>query len=264
MNLTLSIQQIKEQLFKDGEVDEKLLTTLYEDERKGVQTLLKQYQSRKKKQVMLEELHERMTVHENRLTMEGYHYIAGIDEVGRGPLAGPVVTAAVILPPSFKLLGLTDSKKLTKQKRQNFADIIKQEAIAYSVQMIHAADIDRYNIYQATKRAMVNAVNGLKRQPDYLLVDAMTLPTAIPQVSLIKGDETSLSIAAGSVLAKVARDEYMEMVDEKYPGYYFSNHVGYGTKEHLEALKTLGVTPEHRRSFRPVKELVFENEEKGT
>lgn len=249
-----SVKKIEEQLFQSREVDEALLDILQKDDRKGVQAALKRYYLRRKQQLLLEEMHEQMNEYENRLRQEGYCHIAGIDEVGRGPLAGPVVAAAVILPPTFKLLGLTDSKKLSKQKRQVFSDRIKQEAVAYSIQMVHAAQIDQINIYQATKQAMTKAVEEIQEKPDHLLIDAMSLPVPIPQTSLIKGDQRSLTIAASSVLAKVARDEYMEKLEHDFPGYGFCHHVGYGTKEHLEAVERLGLTPEHRRSFQPIKE----------
>jgi ribonuclease HII len=172
-------------------------------------------------------------------------------------LAGPVVAAAVVLPDSFKLLGLTDSKKLSKEKREYFYQEIKAQAIAYSVQMVHAPQVDEINIYQATKLAMTNAVKALGINVDFLLLDAIDLPLPIKQLSIIKGDQKSMSIAASSVLAKVTRDRYMEKLNETYPGYGFAKHVGYGTKEHLEAIDTLGITSEHRRSFRPVKEAVL-------
>ncbi|TWI55140.1 ribonuclease HII [Halalkalibacter nanhaiisediminis] len=253
--MTLSIKQIEEQLLQRNKVDEALLAMLDNDERKGVQTLLKRYHSREKKRMMLENMHQEMTQYENQLRLDGFTQIAGLDEVGRGPLAGPVVVAAVILPETFKLLGLTDSKKLSKIKRQEFSDIIKRESVTYTIQMIHAEEIDRINIYQATKQAMMKAVEEIDRKPDHLLIDAMSLELPIPQTSLIKGDQRSITIAASSVLAKVARDDYMGKLDQTFPGYGFSSHAGYGTKEHLEAIERLGLTPEHRRSFRPIKEI---------
>ncbi len=164
MTVTFSIKQIEELLFQQNRRDDAFFKMLRQDERKGVQTLLKRYDSHQKKQMMLEAMHEKMTEHENQLRLEGYFHIAGLDEVGRGPLAGPVVAAAVILPPTFKLLGLTDSKKLSKQKRQEFSAMIKQEAIAYSIQMVHATEIDQINIYQATKKAMNKAIVELDQK----------------------------------------------------------------------------------------------------
>lgn len=257
--MTLSIAQIKE-ILTNSEVDEHFITQLRQDDRKGVQALIKKYDREKEKQEALKVMHERMTRYERSMRDKGYRLIAGIDEVGRGPLAGPVVASAVILPESFQLLGLTDSKKLPKKKREQFAEIIKKEAIAYSIQFISASEIDQINIYEATKKAMILAVKKLQTKPDVLLVDAMELPIAIAQHSLNKGDEKSISIAASSVLAKVARDEYMEQLESRYPGYGFKDHVGYGTKEHLKAVAEIGVTEEHRRSFRPIRELALEKE----
>ncbi|MCM3759429.1 ribonuclease HII [Alkalihalobacillus oceani] len=248
-----SIHQIR-QLLEQPEVEQEQLDKLAGDERKGVQTLLKQYRKRQEERHQLLAMHDQMNEYERQLRSQGYHALAGIDEVGRGPLAGPVVAAAVILPPDFRLLGLTDSKKLTKQKREAFSEIIKREAVAYSIEMVHADEIDRINIYQATKMAMKAAISTLHKEPDYLLLDAMSLQLDIPQTSLIKGDEKSITIAASSVIAKVARDTYMAELETKYPGYGFSRHAGYGTKEHLAAIDRLGVTPEHRRSFKPVQE----------
>ncbi|MBP3952055.1 ribonuclease HII [Bacillus suaedae] len=256
--MKLSIKELALKL--EEEENEQLLNELRQDERKGVQMLLKRYEAKRNKKAELELMHLEMSVYENQLRQQGYSYIAGLDEVGRGPLAGPVVAAAVILPASFKLLGLTDSKKLSKQKREEFADIIKREAIAYAIEMIHAEEIDRINIYQSTKRAMQNAIKSLSTQPDYLLLDAMNLPLEIEQTSLIKGDQRSVSIAASSVLAKVERDAYMERLHKKYPNYGFVNHVGYGTQEHLHALHTFGLTEEHRRSFKPVQDVKINRE----
>lgn len=252
-----SIKELEAKLFDDSkEEKEQLIASLRKDERKGVQQLVKKYETLKRKEAELEEMHVQMTKYERDLRQNGYQLLAGLDEVGRGPLAGPVVAAAVILPMSFRLLGLTDSKKLPKQKREEFAEIIKTEAIDYSIQMVHAGQIDEINIYEATKLAMVKAISTLTKTPDHLLVDALTLPIEISQTSIIKGDQLSVSIAASSILAKVARDEYMEKLDVTYPGFGFKSHVGYGTKEHLDAIGNLGITPEHRRSFRPIKEMV--------
>lgn len=166
-----------------------MVERLRKDERKGVQKLLKRYDSMKQKTIELENMHKEMSQYEKALHKEGYVHIAGLDEVGRGPLAGPVVAAAVILPHDFKLLGLTDSKKLSKEKREAFYDVIVEQAICYSVAMVHAAEIDELNIYESTKVAMSNAVKGLTYMPDHLLLDAMKLDLTISQTSLIKGDQ---------------------------------------------------------------------------
>ena len=176
--------------------------------------------------------------------------ICGIDEVGRGPFAGPVVAAAVILPKDCDILYLNDSKKLTAHKREELYDVIMREAVAVGLGMASPARIDEINILQATYEAMRMAIGNLKVQPDLLLNDAVTIPEVeIPQVSIIKGDAKSASIAAASIIAKVTRDRLMVSYDEIYPGYGFAKNKGYGSKEHIEALKLLGPCEIHRRSF---------------
>ena len=183
-------------------------------------------------------------------------FVAGVDEAGRGPLAGPVVTAAVILPKNCEaLVGLNDSKQLTKDKRTAFATLVKEHAISYFIHFQSAQMIDELNIYEATKQSMKTSVESLSIQPDYVLVDAMTLPITTPQEAIIKGDAKSLAIAAASILAKTARDEYMEQLDKEFPMYGFAQHAGYGTKQHLEALETYGPTIHHRKSFEPIKSM---------
>ncbi|GAE33934.1 ribonuclease HII [Halalkalibacter akibai] len=252
--MNLSIKELEDKLLHTNEMDETFYVSLKSDRRKGVQKLLQRYEAHREKMKMLEEMHVEMTKYELKLRSQGFHLIAGIDEVGRGPLAGPVVAAAVILPNDFKLLGLTDSKKLSKEKREAFAKIIKEQATAYSIQMIHADKIDEINIYESTKLAMTKAVHELNKV-DHLLLDAINLDLDIPQTSLIKGDQKSITIAAASVLAKVTRDQYMTEIELEFPGYGFHQHVGYGTKEHLQAVSRLGITREHRKSFRPIKEM---------
>ncbi|WP_088105075.1 ribonuclease HII [Halalkalibacter urbisdiaboli] len=250
----LAIKEIEKLLDYETNIEMGFIEELRLDERKGVQQLLRKYDKKREHVAALEAMHDSMCEHERQLRTTGYRAIAGLDEVGRGPLAGPVVAAAVVLPPQFQLLGLTDSKKLSKEKRELFYKEIKKQATAYSIATVDARTIDEINIYQATKLAMTKAVKGLGIDVDYLLLDAINLSLPIKQLSLIKGDQKSLSIAASSVLAKVTRDRYMEELDQKYPEYGFSKHVGYGTKEHLEAINQYGITPEHRRSFRPIKE----------
>ena len=224
---------------------------LVTDARKGVHTLFRQTERR----FALEEqqridFKERLTF-EDEYRQQGYVRIAGVDEVGRGPLAGPVVAAAVILPDGFYHPGLTDSKQMSKVQRQAALKHL-QEVAEIAIGIIEPAEIDEINIYQASKQAMQDAVHQL--QPDALLVDAMTLDDDTPQQSLIKGDARSVSIAAASVVAKETRDAMMEQYAIEYPGYGFETHAGYGTPIHLQALDTLGVTPIHRKTFRPVKE----------
>jgi ribonuclease HII len=184
----------------------------------------------------------------------GWTRIAGIDEAGRGALFGPVVAAAVILNPKRRIVGLDDSKKLAADRRTELAERIRKHAIAWAVAEMDAARIDAWNIYQASRQAMTAALEQLSIAPDYLLIDAMELDVLVEQKSLIKGDARSVSIAAASILAKTHRDTRMDGWDAVYPGYGFAQHKGYGTPEHLEALKRLGPTPLHRYSFAPVRE----------
>lgn len=194
--------------------------------------------------------------YEKELYNDGYTLIAGVDEVGRGPLVGPVVAAAVILPKNYKLEGLTDSKKLSEAKRNYFDEIIKRDAISYGIGVIDNNIIDEVNIYEATKLAMKQAISNLKIKPDYVLTDAMKLDIDIDFKPLIKGDLRSLSISAASVIAKVYRDNLMYLLDKKYPYYNFKNNKGYPTKDHIEAIKKYGIIKEHRISYHPVSEYI--------
>lgn len=194
--------------------------------------------------------------YEKELYNKGYSLIAGVDEVGRGPLVGPVVAAAVILPKKYKLEGLTDSKKLSEAKRNYFDEIIKRDAISYGIGVIDNNIIDEVNIYEATKLAMKQAISNLKIKPDYVLTDAMKLDIDIDFKPLIKGDLRSLSISAASVIAKVYRDNLMYLLDKKYPYYNFKNNKGYPTKDHIEAIKKYGIIKEHRISYHPVSEYI--------
>ena len=189
---------------------------------------------------------------EQELIDKGISLIAGVDEVGRGPLVGPVVVAAVILPVGYKLEGLTDSKKLSIKKREYFYDIIMRDAIAVSTYSVSEKIIDEINIYEATKVAMKEAIKSLKVKPEHVLIDAMKLDIDIPSTSIIKGDLKSLTISAASVIAKVTRDRMMIELDKKYPEYNFKKNMGYGTKEHLNAIEEYGIIPEHRKTFKPV------------
>ena len=210
-----------------------------------------------REQVLREKL-QTMQVYERDLRAAGKRCIAGVDEVGRGPLAGPVVAACVVLPENFDVLGVDDSKKLSEKKRQQLYDAILSEALAYGIGMQDNASIDEINILEATKEAMrcaiIEAEQRLREKTgcgiDHVLIDALTLrEIAIPQTGIIKGDSASLSIAAASILAKVTRDRMMVEYDSIYPGYAFAKNKGYGTKAHYEGLQAQGMTPIHRRSF---------------
>ena len=201
-----------------------------------------------------EKLKERLDVmltHERRLWSSGRSHIAGVDEVGRGPLAGPVVAAAVILPQDFDVLGIDDSKKLSPKKREELFEVIKEKALAWSVGWVGPERIDEINILEATKEAMTQAVQGLSLQPDHVLIDGnfTVRALALPQTAIVKGDANSTSIAAASILAKVTRDRYMEEMDAVYPGHAFASNKGYGTKAHYDGLKAQGPTPIHRKTF---------------
>lgn len=206
----------------------------------------------------LKEKFETMMIYENKLYEEGLYYIAGIDEVGRGPLAGPVIAAAVVLPRGFDVLGIDDSKKLSEKKREELFEIIKREAISYGIGKVENDIIDEINILEATKVAMKAAISQLnynlkeKEQTEiqHILIDALTLKDVdIPQTGIIKGDSKSVSIAAASILAKVTRDRLMVEYSEVYPFYSFESNKGYGTRAHYEGIEKAGICPIHRKSF---------------
>ena len=197
--------------------------------------------------------------YEHELWNEGIGLVAGVDEVGRGPLIGPVVAAAVILPHDFYLEGLTDSKKLSEKKRELFYQIIKEKAIAIGIGIIDEKRIDEINIYEATKEAMKDAIRKLEPRPEYILIDAMPLDIDIPTTSIIKGDAKSISIAAASVIAKVTRDRMMYELDKKYPMYGFGSHKGYPTKKHVEAIYKYGLIEGYRKTYKPIKDIIKEN-----
>jgi ribonuclease HII len=189
-----------------------------------------------------------MFQYEEELYDLGYQYVAGVDEAGRGPLAGPVVAAAVIY--------VNDSKQLSPKKRELALKEIKEQALAIGIGISSQEEIDLINIYRATKEAMLSAIESLKIKPDFLLIDAMPMEINIPLKSIIKGDTLSMSIAAASIVAKTTRDQYMIEMDKLFPNYGFKHHMGYGTKEHIEAIYTYGITPIHRKTFEPIKSLL--------
>lgn len=183
-------------------------------------------------------------------------YICGVDEVGRGPLVGPVVASAVILPKNYYIEGLTDSKKLSKKKRESFFEIINKDALAIGIGVIDNQKIDEINILEASRLAMKIAVNNLKIKPNVILTDAMKLDMGIDEEDIIKGDLKSITISAASIIAKVTRDKMMEELHNKYPMYNFIKNNGYPTKEHVEAIKKYGIIEEHRKTFSPIKDII--------
>ncbi|MFP4177316.1 MAG: ribonuclease HII [Acholeplasmataceae bacterium] len=194
--------------------------------------------------------------HENELRTRGFERIAGVDESGRGPLAGPVVAAAVILKPGATFRYVNDSKKLSEKQRNLALEEIKEQALSIRIAVVSVEEIDRINIYRASKLAMQSAVEGLDLTPDFLLIDAMPSAIDIPQRSIIRGDSLSVSIAAASVVAKTTRDRYMLEMDGLFPEYGFRYHKGYATKRHVEAIRLYGITPIHRKTFRPIRDML--------
>ena len=201
---------------------------------------------------------QKMTLHEKQVRKQGYKLIVGIDEAGRGPLAGPVVAAACLLPKGFLIPGVDDSKKLTPLMRERlFEELSQDKRIIFGVGVVHHDEIDRINIYQATIAAMLQAVSGFPTVPDFLLVDGLNLPhPTIPSMKIIGGDGLSLQIAAASICAKVTRDRLMHEYHQQWPEYGFASHKGYGTAYHVEAIRKFGPCPIHRRSFEPIKSML--------
>lgn len=249
ISMSKSISQIKQEFERADERELHCLYEIYgEDTRAGVRALVARYQKKEAELAAERERLYEMKKYERQYA--GHALICGIDEAGRGPLAGPVVAGAVILPKDCEILYLNDSKKLSASKRELLYDEIREKAVAVGVGMASPARIDEINILNATYEAMRDAVAELGVSPDLLLNDAVTIPEmSIPQVPIIKGDAKSVSIAAASIIAKVTRDRLMVQYDEILPGYGFAQHKGYGSKEHIEALKRLGATPIHRQSF---------------
>jgi ribonuclease HII len=197
-----------------------------------------------------------MKEYENELYKQGIELVAGVDEVGRGPLVGPVVCACVILPKDYYNEQINDSKKISEKKREKLFEIIKENAISIGIGISSEKKIDEINILEATKRAMKEAINNSKIKPEHVLIDAVKLDIDIPSTSIIKGDAKSQSIAAASIIAKVTRDKMMDELDEKHPEYQFKKNKGYGTKAHIEAIRKYGIIDEHRKTFAPCSEYV--------
>ena len=244
--------QLKEALASSSGQPENLnafIRTYQSDERSGVQKLVQRADKAVNAWQKEEERIDQLSYFERKYGFE-YDLIAGIDEVGRGPLAGPIMTCAVILPKDCRIHGINDSKKLSEKQREELFPILKENAVSYAIGVNPPERIDEINILQATYEAMRFAIEKLEKRPDLLLIDAVHIPeVTIPEVSIIKGDAKSISIGAASILAKVTRDHYMEEMDALYPEYHFRENKGYGTKDHIEALKKYGPCPIHRRSF---------------
>lgn len=244
-----SIKEIREELETASLEEQNRLCSFYEqDQRAGVKKLIEK--TRKAQESLKKEMTRMEHMMEYEHKYEHVGYLCGIDEVGRGPLAGPVVACAVILPADHRILYLNDSKKLTAKKREELYEVIKREAVSIGIGMVSPARIDEINILQATYEAMRQAVGKLSVQPQLLLNDTVTIPgIEIPQVPIIKGDAKSASIAAASIIAKVTRDRLMEEYDKAMPEYGFASNKGYGSQAHIEALKKIGSSPIHRKSF---------------
>ncbi|NQP33503.1 ribonuclease HII [Streptococcus suis] len=251
-----TIKEVTALLAQVDSLDSPVWDQLAQDERAGVQAAIKRCRKELEKEAAEDARLEAMLFYEKALYENGVEFIAGIDEVGRGPLAGPVVAAAVILPKGCKIRYLNDSKKIPKSKHEAIYNEIIEHAVAVGVGVKDAAVIDQVNIYEATKLVMLEALGKLSQKPDHLLIDAMKLDTPIPQTSIIKGDANSLSIAAASIVAKVTRDKMMADYDKEFSGYGFAKNAGYGTSEHLKGLNKLGITPIHRKTFEPIKSMV--------
>ncbi|WP_156020938.1 ribonuclease HII [Streptococcus ruminantium] len=251
-----TIKEVTALLARVDSLESPIWSDLALDERAGVQAAIKKRQKELKKEAAEDARLEAMLCYEKALYENGVEWIAGIDEVGRGPLAGPVVAAAVILPKGCKIRYLNDSKKIPKSRHEAIYQEVMEQAVAIGIGIKNAEIIDQVNIYEATKLAMLEALEKLDKEPQHLLVDAMKLDSSIPQTSIVKGDANSLSIAAASIVAKVTRDRLMADYDREFSGYGFAKNAGYGTAEHVEGLNKLGITPIHRRSFEPIKSLV--------
>lgn len=262
---TTPLSTLKKRYLDEGRpMPRAVAAALAEDPRSGAAQLLAAIDKRKRARRAEGQRLRHLRRFEEAKHKQGYARIAGVDEAGMSPLAGPVVAGAVILPDGFHEHGVNDSKQVTPERREALAEIIREAAVAWGIGTVEPEEIDRINIYHAGLLAMRRAVEALQPAPDYLLVDARTVPgVRIPQEGIIKGDTKSLSIAAASILAKVARDRLMVEFDERYPGYGLAQHKGYPVRSHVLAIQKLGVLPIHRRSFRPVQDAMRERGEVG-
>ena len=253
----MTISEIREILL--GSPSEEFLAELELDSRVAVKKLLQAYHKRIEKAALERERFHKMLSYERNYYAEGAKLIAGVDEAGRGPLAGPLVIAAVVMPQEFFISGLNDSKQISASKRDKLYDEILQKALSVSVNIVSISNIDELNIYRATQQGMAEVLLHLDKPPDLALIDAMPVEAGdINTVSLVHGDALSASIAAASIIAKVTRDRIMEKLDTLYPAYKFANNKGYGSKDHMQAIDQDGVTEWHRRSYEPVKSLNLE------
>lgn len=242
-----------EGIFAQGQVTEEFLTACQNDSRKAIGTLLRRYQREQADRERVAALYD----YEREFWAKDCEWVAGVDEAGRGPLAGPVSVAAVILPHDLYLPKINDSKKISAKVRDELYDEIMAKAVAVKAAFVDAQTIDRVNIYQATINGMYESIFGLAQAPQAVLIDAVKLENLdIPSLSIIKGDAKSASIAAASIIAKVNRDRLMDEYDKQYPEYGFAHHKGYGTAEHIAALRQYGPCPIHRKSFEPIRSMV--------
>ena len=253
----MKISEVKELLA--GEPTAEQLATLKDDERSGVQRLLASYYKRLEKEELERDRFDKMLTFEKEYYAQGMQYVAGVDEAGRGPLAGPLVIAAVILPQDVFISGLNDSKQISAVKRDKLYDEIIAKAVAIEVNIVSVSNIDKYNIYSATQRGMAEVLEHLPVRPQVALIDAMPVQVKdMETVPIVHGDALSVSIAAASIIAKVTRDRIMERLDEKFPAYGFANNKGYGSGAHMQAIAEFGATRWHRRSYEPVKSMQLE------
>ena len=253
----MKISEVKELLL--GNPSSEQIKMLQADERGGVQKLLVAYYKRLEKEAQEKERFTKMLAYESEYYAQGVQYVAGVDEAGRGPLAGPLVIAAVILPRNAFIAGLNDSKQLSAAKRDKLYDEIIAKAVAIEVNIVSVSNIDKYNIYAATQRGMAQVLEHLPVQPQVALIDAMPVTAKnIECVPIVHGDALSASIAAASIIAKVTRDRIMERLDVLFPAYGFAHNKGYGSGAHMQAIAEFGATKWHRRSYEPVKSMQLE------
>ena len=253
----MKISEVKELLL--GNPSSEQIKMLQADERSGVQKLLLAYYKRLEKEAQEKERFTKMLAYESEYYAQGVQYVAGVDEAGRGPLAGPLVIAAVILPRNAFIAGLNDSKQLSAAKRDKLYDEIIAKAVAIEVNIVSVSNIDKYNIYAATQRGMAQVLEHLPVQPQVALIDAMPVTAKNMEcVPIVHGDALSASIAAASIIAKVTRDRIMERLDTLFPAYGFAHNKGYGSGAHMQAIAEFGATKWHRRSYEPVKSMQLE------